>query len=99
METNYKPKFYNCILDGVKTEGSKHVFYLTENSTNMRKQIYIEIDQPTDLILERMKECVAGNRRELYLTRGMRDIDVFYLGDNRWQLFDEFDIFEFKMVV
>ena len=35
----------------------------------------------------------------LYLTNGMRDIDVSYLGDNKWQLFDEFDIFEFEMSV
>lgn len=64
-----------------------------------RNQIQIEVDQSSDLILERMKEIVSGKRDKLYLTRGMRDIDVSYLGDNKWQLFDEFDIFEFEMVV
>ena len=59
----------------------------------------IEVDQPSDLILERMKECIFGTRKILYLTNGMRDIDVSYLGDNKWQLFDEFDIFEFEMSV
>ena len=59
----------------------------------------IEVDQPSDLILERMKECNFGKRKILYLTNGMRDIDVSYLGDNKWQLFDEFDIFEFEMSV
>ena len=57
------------------------------------------MDQPSDLILDRMKEVVSGKRDKLYLTRGMRDIDVSYLGNNKWQLFDEFDIFEFEMVV
>lgn len=46
-----------------------------------------------------MKEIVSGKRDKLYLTHGMRDIDVSYLGDNKWQLFDEFDIFEFEMAV
>lgn len=59
----------------------------------------IDVDQPSDLILERMKECILRKRKILYLTNGMRDIDVSYLGDNKWQLFDEFDIFEFEMSV
>lgn len=96
---NYKPKFYDCIIDGIKTEGSKHLFYLTEKETDGNNQIHIEVDQPSDLILDRMKEVVSGKRDKLYLTRGMRDIDVSYLGNNKWQLFDEFDIFEFEMVV
>lgn len=64
-----------------------------------RNQIQIEVNQTSDLILERMKEIVSGKRDKLYLTRGMRDIDVSYLGDNKWQLFDEFDIFEFEMTI
>ena len=59
----------------------------------------IEVDQPSELILNRMKEIVNGKRDKLYLTRGMRDIDVLYLGDNKWQLYDEFDFYEFEMVV
>lgn len=96
---NYKPKFYYCILDGIRTEGSEHLFYLTERETDGRNQMQIEVDQPSDLIFERMKEVVSGKRDKLYLTRGMRDIDVSYLGDNKWQLFDEFDIFEFEMTI
>ena len=99
MEINYKPKFYDCVLDGIRTEGSKHLFHLTEKKTEGRNQMQIEVDQSTELILERMKEVVSGKRDKLYLTRGMRDIDVSYLGDNKWQLFDEFDIFEFEMAV
>ena len=99
MEMNYKPKFYDCILDGIRKEGSKNLFYLTEKETEGRNQMQIEVDQPSELVLERMKECILGTRRTLYLTNGMRDIDVTYLGNNKWQLFDEFDIFEFEMVV
>lgn len=99
MEMNYKPKFYDCILDGIRKEGSKNLFHLTEKETEGRNQMQIEVDQPSELVLERMKECILGTRRTLYLTNGMRDIDVTYLGNNKWQLFDEFDIFEFEMVV
>lgn len=99
MEINYKSKFYDCILDGIGTEGSKHLFHLTEKNTDGRNQMRIDVDQPSDLILERMKECILRKRKILYLTNGMRDIDVSYLGDNKWQLFDEFDIFEFEMSV
>lgn len=99
MEMNYKPKFYDCILDGIRKEGSKNLFHLTEKETEGRNQMQIEVDQPSELVLERMKECILGTRRTLYLTNGMRDIDVIYLGNNKWQLFDEFDIFEFEMSV
>lgn len=97
MEINYKPKFYDCILDGLRTEGNKNLFCLIWKETN--DKIQKEVDQPVKLILERMKEIVDGKRGKLYLTDGMRDIDVSYLGDNKWQLFDEFDIFEFEMAV
>lgn len=93
----YRPKFYDCILEGIITEGSKHLFRLLWKETN--DKIEKEVDQPTEIILERMKEIVDGKRDKLYLTKGMRDIDVSYLGDNKWQLFDEFDIFEFEMAV
>ena len=96
MEFNYKPKFYDCVLNGIRTEGSKHLFDFTEKKTEGRNPIQIEVDQPSSLILERMKEIVAGKRCNLYLTRGMRDIDVSYLGNNKWQLFDEFDVYEFE---
>ena len=99
MEFNYKPKFYDCVLDEIKTEGSKHSFNFTEKKSEGRNQMQIEVDRPSRLILERMKEIVTGERDKLYLTRGMRDIDVSYLGDNKWQLFDEFDVYEFKMDV
>lgn len=99
MEFNYKPKFYDCILNGIRTEGSKHLFDFTEKKTESRNQIQIEVDQSSSFVLERMKKIIAGKRDKLYLTRGMRDIDVSYLGNNKWQLFDEFDVYEFEMSV
>ena len=97
MEFNYKPKFYDCVLNGIRTEGSKHLFDFTEKKTESRNQIQIEVDQTPSLILERIEEIIAGKRDKLYLTRGMRDIDVSYLGNNKWQLFDEFDVYKFEM--
>ncbi len=97
MNMGYRPKLYDCILDGIVTEGSKHLFRLIWKETN--NIIEKEVDQASEVILERMKEIVSGKRDKLYLTNGMRDIDVSYLGDNKWQLFDEFDIFEFERVV
>lgn len=32
MEMNYKPKFYDCILDGIRKEGSKNLFHFTEKT-------------------------------------------------------------------
>lgn len=93
----YRPKYYDCTLDKIITEGSKNLFRLVWKETNTKIEKYV--DQSSELILERMKEIVSGKRDKLYLTHGMRDIDVSYLGDNKWQLFDEFDIFEFEMVV
>ena len=46
-----------------------------------------------------MKEIVDGKRDKLYLTKGMRDINVTYLGNNKWQLYDEFDVYEFEMAM
>lgn len=89
----YTPKFNHCSLDGIKTEGVK-TYFSFNNST-----VQIEVDQPAEIIISRMEEIVNGKRDKLYLTRGMRDIDVSYVGDNKWQLFDEFDIYEFDFVL
>lgn len=97
IETNYKPKFYNCTIEGIKCIEGKNLFVLRCKKDD--KTLPIEVDQPSDLILSRMKEVADGKRSKIYLTRGMRDIDVSYLGDNKWQLFDEFDVYEFEMNV
>ena len=33
MEFDYKPKFYDCVLNGVRTEGSKYSFDFMEKET------------------------------------------------------------------
>lgn len=95
----YRPKFYNCTIDGIKCIKGKNLFVLRWKDSNSNEFMSIEVDQPSELILNRMKEIVDGKRDKLYLTRGMRDIDVSYLGDNKWQLYDEFDFYEFEMGV
>lgn len=95
----YSPKVYDCTIDGIKRIKGKNLFVLHWKDSKGDGSMQIEVDQPSELILNRMKEIVNGKRDKLYLTRGMRDIDVLYLGDNKWQLYDEFDFYEFEMVV
>ena len=95
----YRPKVYDCTIDGIKRIKGKNLFVLYWKDSKGDGSMPIEVDQPSELILNRMKEIVDGRRDKLYLTRGMRDIDVLYLGDNKWQLYDEFDFYEFDMVV
>lgn len=77
----------------------KNLFLLKAKNSENNAVEPIQVDQPAELILNRMKEVVNGKRGKLYLTRGMRDIDVSYLGNNKWQLFDEYNIYEFEMTV
>lgn len=95
----YRPKFYDCTIDGIKSIKGKNLFVLHWKDSKGDGSMPIQVDQPSELILKRMKEIVDGKRDKLYLTRGMRDIDVSYLGDNKWQLYDEFDVYEFEFAV
>lgn len=95
----YRPKFYDCTIDGIKSVKGKNLFILHWKDSKGDGCMSIQVDQPSELILNRMKEIVNGKRDKLYLTRGMKDIDVSYLGNNKWQLFDEFDIYEFELAV
>lgn len=95
----YRPKVYDCTLDGIECIKGKNLFILHWKDSKDNGTMPIQVDQPSELILNRMKEIVGGKRDKLYLTRGMRDIDVSYLGDNKWQLYDEFDFYEFTMEV
>ena len=95
----YKPKFYDCTIEGIKCVNGKNLFILHWKESKDDGTMSIQVDQYSELILSRMKEIVNGKRDKLYLTRGMRDIDVSYLGNNKWQLFDEFDIYEFEIAV
>lgn len=95
----YRPKFYDCTIDGIKCANGKNLFILHCKDSKDDEIMPIEVDQPAELILSRMKEVIDRKRDKLYLTRGMIDIDISYLGNNKWQLFDEFDIYEFEMAV
>ena len=82
----YRPKFYNCTIEGIKNVKGKNLFLLHWTDSKGDGTMPIQVDQSSELILSRMKEIVDGKRDKLYLTRGMRDIDVSYLGNNKWQL-------------
>ena len=92
-----RPKFYDCTIEGIKCVKDKNLFVFHWKDSKDYGIVPIQVDQSPELILGRMKEIIDGKRDKLYLTRGMRDIDVSYLGNNKWQLFDEFDIYEFEM--
>lgn len=98
-DMGYKPKFYDCTMEDIKNIKGKSYFILRQKESDGIGTIPIQVDQPAELIRSRMKEIVDGKRDKLYLTRGMRDIDVTYIGNNKWQLFDEFDIYEFEIAV
>lgn len=83
---NYKSKYYKCECKMIEN----HFILSNEEST-----FDIRVDQSLSVIIERMKEILNGRRKTVYLTRGMRDIDISY-ADGKWQLFDEFDIYEFE---
>lgn len=95
----YIPKVYDCTMDGIKSFKGKNLFVLHWKDSKGDGSMQIQVDQAPELILNKMKEIINGKRDKLYLTRGMRDIDVLYLGDNKWQLYDEFDFYEFEMTV
>lgn len=90
---------YDCTIEDIKNIKGKNYFILKQKESDGVGTMSIQVDQPSELVIDRMKEIVDGKRGKLYLTRGMRDIDVSYIGDNKWQLFDEFDIYEFEMDV
>lgn len=86
---------YNCSFENIiEYKGSSLLVLKDKNSDG--KEIKIEIDQPVSIVLGRMKEAANGKRRYLYFTRGMRDIDITYLGDDNWVLDDEINIYGFN---
>lgn len=97
VEMNYKPKFYDCILKNIKQNLKDVTFVFINKETD--RPCPVDVDQPKSVIEDRMREIISGSRDKLYLTHGMRDIDVSYIENNRWQLFDEYDVYDFEMVV
>ena len=86
---------YNCSFENINEYKGSSLFVLKDKNSD-GKEIKIEIDQPVSIVLGRMKEAAYGKRRYLYFTRGMRDIDIMYLGDDNWILDDEINLYEFN---
>lgn len=59
----------------------------------------IKIDQPVSIIKTKMKKVLEEKNNEpIYLTYGMRDIDIMYdRVENAWQLFDGHDLYLFTI--
>ena len=66
----YRPKVYDCTIDGIKSVKGKNLFVLHWKDSKGDGSMPIKVDQPSELILNRMKEIVNGKRDKLYLTRG-----------------------------
>ena len=59
----------------------------------------IVIDQSASVIRSKMKDILIGKINTAYLTNNMQDIDITYDKDeNKWQLFDEYDIYLFSSI-
>jgi len=93
----YRQRFYHCILDSIKTYKKGTLFRLIWKETNDKMERYV--DQSKETILDEMKEIVSGREdNKIFLTSGMTDIDMIYLGDNKWKLVvDRSDNYEFNI--
>ncbi|MFD0587762.1 hypothetical protein ACFQZE_07090 [Paenibacillus sp. GCM10027627] len=93
MEINYKPKLFKRKILGIfqETRGARIQFEKTSDSGAS----YILVDESTQKIVDRMDDVIRGKRDKVYLSRGMRNIDIECLTSGKWQLFDEFDIYQF----
>lgn len=94
LEMNYKPKFFKSVSTDIKRLGNKTVFTF-KNEIGESKEI--NVDQTIELIKSRMEDVRNGIRDRIYLTYIMSNIDIDLLGDGNWQLFDEFDFYEFTL--
>lgn len=96
FETNYQPKFYKCKLKGIVKEsyGSKIQFEKIEDNSTL----YILVDESVERIKNRIQDALTGKRDKVYLSHGMRNIDLEKTLTGKWQLFDEYDIYEFEML-
>ncbi|MCY9594138.1 hypothetical protein PC41400_14605 [Paenibacillus chitinolyticus] len=95
LEIDYKPKFYKRKLKGLiqESRGSKFQFEDTLDGGAS----YILVDQSVEGINNRILDVINGTRDKAYLSHGMRNIDLEKLSNVKWQIWDEFDIYEFEM--
>ena len=60
-DMGYIPKVYDCTIDGIKCIKGKNLFVLHWKDSKDNGIMPIQVDQPSELILNRMKEIVDGN--------------------------------------
>ena len=94
LEMNYQPKFFKCKTTTINRIGNKTVFKFG-NGLGQTKEI--SVDETIDRIKSRMDDVIQGKRDAVYLTNGMMNVNIDLLSNGNWQLFDEFDIYEFSI--
>lgn len=95
MEINYTPKLYKRNLSGIiqESRGSRFQFEKTSDSGAS----YILVDESVQRIMDRIRDVINGKRDKVYLSHGMGNIDLELLSNGKWQIWDEFDVYEFEM--
>jgi hypothetical protein len=96
LEMNYRPKYFKCKLKGIIQESCGSRFQFEEVNDDIALS-YILVDESVERINTRIQEVLQGTRYKVYLTYGMRNIDLEKTPSGKWQLFDEFNIYEFEM--
>lgn len=96
FKMDYKPKYFKCKLKGIIQESCGSRFQFDEVNDDVALS-YILVDESVNRINSRIQEVLQGTRDKVYLTYGMRNIDLEKTLDGKWQLFDEFNIYEFEM--
>jgi len=94
LEMNYKPKYFKSIVTEITIADNKTVFKFVNESGQSKD---IKVDESIDRIKSRMEDLKNGIRERVYLTNGMMNVDIDLLSNGNWQLFDEFDVYEFSL--
>jgi P2-related tail formation protein len=94
VEFNYKPQYFDSKITELVRKGNKTIFVF-ENEVGEIKEI--KVDESIERIKSRMEDVKNGERDMVYLTNCMMNIDISLLSNGKWQLFDEFDIYEFSI--
>ena len=94
LELNYQPKFFKCETTDINRIGNKTVFKFGNGLGQIKE---ISVDESIDRIKSRMEDVKQGKRDAVYLTNGMMNVNIDLLSNGNWQLFDEFDVYEFNI--
>jgi len=94
FDIDYQPKFFKCKTVNLNRVGNKTIFKFG-NAFGQTKEI--KVDESVDRIKSRMSDVKQGKCDAVYLTNGMMNVNIDLLSNGNWQLFDEFDAYEFSM--